>query len=190
MAEDARVQELLRDMEKRMEGSVHATQEELATIRTGVASASLLNHIQVEAYGTRMRIPELATISAPEPRLIMVTPWDRSLLSAVEKAILTSDLGLSPSNDGAIIRLVVPPLTEERRRDLAKLVGKRVEEGKVAVRNIRRDAIEHFRTLEKNHEIGEDDLHRLQNEVQKVTDRYIARLDELRANKEKEILHT
>lgn len=190
MADPHEIQRLLKEMEKKMEASVQATQEELTTIRTGVANAALLNHLQVDAYGTKMRLPELATVSTPEPRLLMITPWDRSLLQAIERSIMTSDLGLNPSDDGAIIRLAIPPLTEERRHELAKVVGKRAEEGKVAVRNVRRDAVEHFRHMEKNHKMGEDELHRLQNEIQKTTDRYIAKLDELRANKEKEILHS
>ena len=182
------VKDVIHDAETRMKRSIEATREALSTIRTGVAHAALLSPITVDVYGSKIRVSEVATISVPEARTLMITPWDKGIVSDIEKAILTSELGLTPSSDGSIIRLHIPPLTEERRKELVKGVGKRVEEGKVAIRNIRRDANEMLKDLEKAKEIGEDDTHRGQEEIQKATDAAIKELDVVRAAKEKELM--
>ena len=150
--------------------AIEALRHELATVRTGRASPGLVEHLRVDYYGTPTSLNQLATITAPDARLIVIQPWDRSGLGAIEKAILKSDLGLNPTNDGTVIRLAIPPLTEERRRELARHVRKRVEESRVAVRNIRRDCHEHIRRLEHDHDISQDDLHRAETELQKLTD--------------------
>lgn len=182
------IQAIEDEAESKMRASLEATQRELSTIRTGVASAALLSNIYVEAYDTRIRLNELATISTPEPRLLMVSPWDRSLVPQVERAILTSDLGLTPTSDGAIIRIPVPPLTEERRRDLVRLTKRKVEEGKVAIRNIRREANDKLKALQKDGQISEDDLHRAMDRIQELTNAHCQMLDEAQAAKEHEIL--
>ncbi len=182
------IDKILTEAETKMKASVEATQRELSTIRTGVANAAILANVTVEAYGTRLKLNEVATISTPEPRLLMVTPWDKSLVPQVERAILTSDLGLTPTSDGAIIRIPIPALTEERRKELARLVSKKVEEGKVAVRNVRREANEKLRALEKQHKIGEDDLKRAMDDVQELTDKHVEMLDEAQKAKQEEIL--
>jgi len=179
---------IVSDAESRMNRSIETTREALASIRSGVANAAILQPIDVDAYGSKMKIHELATITVPEPRALLIAPWDKSVLGAIEKAILTFGLGIAPSNDGAMIRLSIPPLTEERRKDLAKTAGKKVEEGKVAVRNVRRDANEHVKHLEKDKKIGEDDSKRAQDEVQKATDKAIEKLEQVLKAKEKEIM--
>ncbi len=182
------VKEIHDDAERRMKKAVEATESELAKIRTGKASPAILDTIRVEYYGNNVPIKQVASISAPEPRLIVIQPWEKRMLSEIEKAIMKSDLGLNPVNDGTVIRVPFPPLTEERRRDLVKLVHKLGEEGRVAVRNIRRDANEKLKKAEKNHEISEDDLHRGQKEIQELTDEYIEKIDKVIQAKEKEIL--
>ncbi len=188
MADEAQLKELLRDAQTRMQKAIEATRHDLQAVRTGRANPALLERVEVEYYGSRLPLPQVATITAPEPRLLMVAPWDKSALPAIERAILKSDLGLNPSSDGNVIRLVIPQLTEETRRQLIRQVHRRIEEGKVAVRNVRRDVIEHLRALKKNHEIGEDDEKRLEAEVQKLTDRFIHELDVMQKNKEEELL--
>ncbi len=180
--------EILKDAERRMEKSVEAIREELAKIRTGKASPSMLEPVHVEAYGSSMPLNQVATISTPDPRLIVVQPWDKSLIGAIEKAILKADLGLNPSNDGQVVRVPIPPLNEERRQEYVRICRKITEDGRVAIRNVRRDANEHIKKLEKNHEMSEDDAHRLLDEVQQLTDRYIKQLDEIMKHKEAEIL--
>jgi ribosome recycling factor len=176
------------DLKRRMHGAVEALKHDLAGLRTGRASTALLDPIQVEVYGSNMRITEVATVSTPEARLLSVQVWDRSNVGPVEKAIRSAGLGLNPITDGQIIRLPIPELTEERRKELAKLVGQYAEKARIAVRNVRRDGMEHLKVDEKKHEISEDERKRLENEVQKLTDETIKEIDEASATKEKEIL--
>jgi ribosome recycling factor len=181
------IKDLLQDTEERMEKAVDALQDSLATIRTGRASPALVERLPVEYYGTPTPLNQLATISVPEPRLLAIRPWDPNALADIERAILKSELGLTPSNDGKIIRLTIPRLTEERRQELVKVVGKRVEEGKVAIRNIRRDAIEDLREMESEKLISEDEFYRAKDDVQEITDKFAARMDETGRTKEQEI---
>lgn len=171
-----------------MHKAVEALKHELATVRTGRASPGLVEHLRVDYYGTPTPLNQLATITAPDAKLIVIQPYDRGSLGTVEKAILKSDLGLTPSNDGTVIRLNIPPLTEERRRELAKHVRKRVEEARVAVRNVRRDCHEQMRHAEHAHEISQDDLHRSETELQKLTDEQIEEVDRIGGEKEQEVL--
>lgn len=182
------IEDALRQAKGRMHKAVEALHHDLATVRTGRASPALVENLRVDYYGVPTPLKQMATITTPEARLIVIQPWDRTAMSTIEKAILRSDLGLTPSNDGSVIRLVLPQLTEERRRELARLVRKRIEEGRVAVRNVRRDAHEELRRLQRQHEISEDDLHRAEQELQKVTDRAIEEIDQLGEEKEAEIL--
>ncbi len=182
------INDVLREAEERMRKAVEALQEDLRTVRTGRASPALIERLPVEYYGVPTPLQQLATISAPEPRLLTIRPFSPSDIGAIEKAILKSDLGLTPSNDGKLIRLNIPRLTEERRRELVKLVARRVEEGRVAIRNIRRDSINDLREFEKEKMISEDDLHRGIEEMQELTDRYIERVDEVGKAKEAEIM--
>lgn len=181
------IDDVLKEAEDRMNKAVDALREDLLVIRTGRASPALIERLPVEYYGSLTPLNQLATIAAPEPRLLTVRPWDAAALPAIEKAILKSDLGLTPNNDGKIIRLVIPRLTEERRNELAKIVAQRVEEGRVAIRHCRRDAIEDLRELEKEKLISEDDFYRGRDEVQKLTDRFIAIMDEMGQRKVAEI---
>lgn len=176
------------DAKERMTKAVQAYTRELASIRAGRASASLLDKIAVEYYGVPTPINQLASISTPEARLLMIQPYDKSIVSDVEKAIMKSDLGLNPTSDGSVIRIAIPPLTEERRKELVKLVKKESEEAKVAIRNIRRDANDDLKKLEKNGELTEDDLRGYTDDVQKLTDEFIAKIDKITKEKEKEIL--
>ena len=182
------IKDLLKETEDRMNKAVDALRDNLMTIRTGRASPALVERLPVEYYGTLTPLNQLATISVPEPRLLAIRPWDPTALANVEKAILKSELGLTPSNDGKIIRLSIPRLTEERRQELVKVVGKRVEEGKVAIRNIRRDAIEDLREMESEKMISEDDLYRAKDDVQETTDKFVAKMDEIGRDKEQEIM--
>jgi ribosome recycling factor len=182
------IKDLLKELNGRMSKTVDALQGDLLTIRTGRASPALVERLQVEYYGTMTPLNQLASISVPEPRLITIRPWDAIALSAIEKAILTSELGLTPQNDGKLIRLTIPRLTEERRRELVKVVQRRVEEGKIALRNIRRDAIEDLREFEKEKLITEDELHKGFEQVQELTNDFAAKMDELGKRKEKEIM--
>jgi ribosome recycling factor len=182
------IEDVLSDGEDRMKKTVEAVQRELAAIRTGHAHVGLVDHVQVEYYGSMMPMNQMATVAAPESRLLTIQPWDRGALTAIEKALLKSDLGLTPSNDGQIIRLNIPPLTEARRKDLIKVVHKRIEDGRVAVRNVRRDGVEHLRKLTHDKEISEDDQRRAQDQLQKLTDRYVAIIDERGKEKEAELM--
>ncbi len=182
------IDELLADAGTRMGKSVESTQHELATVRTGRASPALLERIVVDYYGAPTPLHQLATISAPEARLLTVQPYDKSSIKAIEKAINESDVGLNPSNDGSVVRLVVPELTEERRRELVKVVRHLVEEGRVKVRNVRRDTMHHLRELKDEGEAGSDDEHRAEAQLQKLTDARIADLDGVLKAKEEEIL--
>ena len=174
--------------EDKMQKTVDAMVSEFETIRAGRASAAVLNKVTVNYYGTDTPLSQVATLSVPEPRMLVIQPWDPSLLKAIEKAILASDVGITPTNDGKNVRLAFPPLTEERRRDLTKLVHKYAEEGKVAVRNVRRDAMEYFKAQKKKSEITEDDLKICEKELQELTDEYIKKVDAAAAKKEKELL--
>ena len=178
----------INEVKRRMQGATQSLKHELGGLRTGRASASMLEPVQVEAYGSHMPLNQLATISVPEPRLLSVQVWDKSMVKAVEKAIIDSNLGLSPATEGQVLRLRIPELNEERRKDLVKVAHKYAEAAKVAVRHVRRDGMDTVKKLEKNHEISEDDQKRLDNEVQKATDAMIAEIDQLLAAKEKEIL--
>lgn len=179
---------MFKDLESRMEKSISALKSELATIRTGRANAALLDHVRVDYYGTETPVNQVGNLSVPEPRMIMITPWEKSLLGAIEKAIQSSDLGLNPSNDGEVIRIVLPELTEDRRKELVKQVRQVGEKAKVSVRNIRRDANDDVKRQVKDEGLSEDESKRLQEEIQKVTDRYIAEIDKTIEHKEKDIL--
>jgi ribosome recycling factor len=182
------LKDVINDAEDRMDKTVEALQLDLRSIRTGRASPALVERLQVDYYGAPTPLNQLAGISVPEPRMLMIRPWDRNSMGLIEKAILKSDLGLTPNNDGQVIRLVIPQLTEERRRDLSRVVAKRVEEARVACRNIRRDAIDMLRDLEKEKLISEDELFGGRDQVQEVTDGFIKQVDEIGKAKEAEIM--
>jgi ribosome recycling factor len=177
----------LTDVETRMQKAVEATQHNFNSVRTGRANASLLDRITVEYYGAETHLKALANISSPDATTLMIQPFDRSTMRAIEKAISESDIGLTPNNDGTSIRLNIPPLTTDRRKELVKMVSKLAEEGKVAVRNVRRDAIDTFRKLEKAKEISEDDSKSQQEQVDKLTEKFVKNIDKVTAEKEKEI---
>ena len=182
------LKDVMNDARERMEKTVEALHNDLRTIRTGRASPALVERLQVDYYGVATALNQLAGISVPEPRLLMIRPWDRNTIGIIEKAILKSDLGLTPGNDGQVIRLIIPQLTEERRRDLSKLVARRVEEARVATRNVRRDAIDMLRDLEKEKIISEDDLFSGRDDVQELTDDFIRQIDDVGKAKEAEIM--
>ena len=184
----ATVDELIQDARKRMDASVDHTRTEFNTVRTGRASAALLDRVNIDYYGTATPLKQLATINVPEPRMLTIQPFDPSSIKSIEKAIQESDLGLTPSNDGKIIRLPIPQLTEERRKELVKVVRHMAEEGRVAVRNVRRDAIKHLEELVKNREVGDDEERSAEGRVQKLTDEDTSRIDELLKRKEAEIM--
>ncbi|MFQ5510445.1 MAG: ribosome recycling factor [Candidatus Krumholzibacteriia bacterium] len=180
--------EILKHAKETMGKMIDNLHRELAGIRTGKANAALLDTVQVMYYGQTVPLKQVATIAVPEARLITVQPWEKTLVPEIEKAIMASELGLNPQSDGALIRLPIPPLTEERRKELVKIVKRYAEESRVAVRNIRRDANERFKKKEKEHVISEDEMHTRQDEVQKTTDKFVADIDEIVAAKEKEIM--
>jgi ribosome recycling factor len=180
--------DLVTKSEETMKKSINFLKEDLGTIRAGKANPKLIDKILVSYYGTMTPINQVANISVPEPRSILIQPWDASLIKEIEKAIMTSELGINPTNDGKTIRLVIPPLTEERRKDLIKLVKKETENAKIAVRNIRRDANEELKKLEKASELTKDDHKKAEEEMQKLTDKYIKLIDDVLKDKEKEIL--
>lgn len=182
------IEDVKKDVKHRMEQAVETVRQELSKLRTGKASPAILDGITVNYYGTNTPLRQVANVSAPEPRLLVVQPWDRGLLGEIEKTILKSDLGLNPTNDGIVIRIPIPALTEERRQSLVKVAKKITEDGRVAIRNVRRDANEKLKKLEKDSKISEDDLRRSQDETQKMTDEYIKKLDEILALKEKDIM--
>ena len=182
------VSTLLDDARERMHKSIDSTRHEFGSVRTGRASPALLDRISVDYYGTATPLNQLATITAPEARLLSIQPYDKSSIKAIERAILESDVGLTPSNDGAVIRMVLPELTEQRRRELVKVARGIAEDGRIAIRNIRRDVMHHLRELKEGGETGADDEHRAEVELQKVTDTRVAELDELLKVKEEEIL--
>jgi ribosome recycling factor len=179
---------MVKDIEARMQKSVTALKEELTRIRTGRANASLLDHVRVDYYGSEVPINQVANLSVPEPRSIVIAPWEKSMLSTIEKAILASDLGLTPSNDGSIIRLTLPELTEERRKEFVRQVKQIGEKARVAVRNIRRDANEEVKKQVRDEGLPEDESKRRQEKIQQLTDQYIAEIEHVLARKEQEIL--
>jgi ribosome recycling factor len=182
------IDETLKDAEERMAKAIEALRRELATVRTGRANPALVEHLKVDYYGTPTPLQQLASVAVPEARLLTIQPWDKGSLDAIEKAIQKSDLGLNPSNDGNIIRLAIPQLTEERRRELVRMVHKKVEDGRVAIRNVRRDAHSLLRELLHDKDISEDQEHNAQEDLQKLTDRFIADADKVGKEKEKELL--
>ncbi len=182
------MQSVLKEMETRMNTAIEALTRELASVRTGRASASLLDGLRVDYYGTPTPVNQVASISVPDARTLMIQPWEAGQLKALEKAIVASDLGVTPMNDGKVIRLTMPMLTEERRKQLAKTVGKIAEEGRVAVRNVRREANDKLKAMAKDKKVSEDEERRGHAEIQKTTDRFIAKVDELLKKKEQEIL--
>jgi ribosome recycling factor len=181
-------QQVLSNAKEKMEKAVAAYSRELSTVRAGRASASVLDKVQVDYYGAPTPVVQLANITVPEARLLVIQPYDKTSIGDIEKAILKADLGLNPSNDGTVIRIAFPALTEERRRELVKVVKKYSEDAKVAVRNVRRDANDDLKKLEKNGDITEDDLRGYTEDIQKETDKYIAKVDDVTKNKEKEIM--
>ncbi|MHB8718072.1 MAG: ribosome recycling factor [Candidatus Dormibacteria bacterium] len=182
------MEERLVDAEVRMEKSLDALHKELATIRTGRATPALVDRVQVDYYGAPTPLQSLAGITAPEARLLLITPYDRSSMGAIEKALQQSQLGLNPSNDGQVIRIAIPPLTEERRREFVKLVKQKAEEARVSIRNIRRDEVDHLRKLEKEGHVSTDEIDRSIDQVQRITDAHIGKVDDLAQKKEAEIL--
>ncbi|MEE0776160.1 MAG: ribosome recycling factor [Bacillota bacterium] len=182
------IKEYLAEAEERMNKSAEALKREFATLRAGRATPALLDKIQVDYYGAMTPLNQMANISAPESRMLMIQPWDKSAMKGIEKAILASDLGLTPTNDGTVIRIAIPQLTEERRKELVKIVKKKSEEAKVAVRNIRRDLNDEIKKLEKAHEVSEDDAKNGLDDAQKLTEKAIKKLDEITVAKEAEIM--
>ena len=179
------LEDILKTAEHKMQRAVEIMRQDLQTIRTGRATPALVDRVEVDYYGTPTAVNALATITAPEPRMVVIQPWDRSLLAVIEKAILKSDLGINPTNDGQVLRLALPQLTEERRRDLVKQVHKRAEEARVAVRNCRRDAMDH---LKKEEHVSKEETQRAQDRLQKLTDQFIHQVDEVSRRKETEVM--
>jgi ribosome recycling factor len=184
------IEDLLKKADDRMAKSIEATRNEFATVRTGRASPHLLDRVSVDYYGTSTPLKQLANVAATEARMLTITPYDKSQIKQMEKSIMESDLGLTPSNDGNVIRLTIPELTEERRKELVKVVKGIAEEGRVAVRNIRRDCMHDLRELKTSGEVGKDDEHRAEEELQKLTDRKVGEIEDLLKGKEEEILKT
>jgi ribosome recycling factor len=182
------IEELLDDAKRRMDRSVETTAHEFNTVRTGRASAALLDRIQIDYYGQKTPLKQLATINVPEPRLLTIQPYDPGSIKAIERAIQESELGLTPNNDGKVIRLPIPQLTEERRKELVKVVKHLAEEGRVAVRNVRRDVMHDLKELVRDGEVGDDEERRAEDKAQKLTDEHVARIDELLKKKEEEIM--
>ena len=182
------IDDLIQDATTRMDKSVEATGHEFNSVRTGRASAALLDRINVDYYGTPTPLKQLATISVPEPRMLTIQPFDPSSIKTIEKAIMESDLGLTPSNDGKLVRLPIPSLTEERRKELVKVVRHLAEEGRIAVRNVRRDCMHHLKELVDNGDVGADEEHRAEDKVQKLTDEHVHKIDDALKRKEAEIM--
>ena len=182
------VELILEDATERMDKSVEVLRHEADTIRTGRANAAMLDSVRVELYGTPMPLNQVATVNAPDPRLLVVQPFDKSTLGAIEKELMRADLGMTPSNDGTVIRLPIPMMTQERRQEMVKRLHRLREDTHVAIRNVRRDALEHLRGLEKNKEISQDDLHRDQDHLQKITDGHITKADQVNDKKEAELM--
>lgn len=181
------IEDILRSAEERMDKAVQVLRRDLTSVRAGRATPAMLDKVTVEYYGSQMPVNQVAGVSSPEPRMLVISPWDKGMLNEIEKAIQKSDLGLNPSNDGAVIRLVVPQLTEQRRQELIKVVRKMCEDGRIAVRNVRRDANDELKKLEKASEASEDDVRREQEKVQSLTDKYIAEIDKVFTAKEADL---
>jgi ribosome recycling factor len=182
------IQTVMQDLETRMQAAVDLLSREFSGVRTGRANTALLDTVRVEAYGAVQPINQVASLSVPDPRTLVIQPWDTSQIAAIEKAILKSDLGLTPSNDGKLVRLTMPTLTEDRRKQLAKTVGKFAEDARVAVRNVRRDANDRLKALAKDKKVSQDEERRAHDQIQKTTDRFIGKVDELAKKKEQELL--
>ena len=182
------MQDVVKDLETRMQAAVDLLGREFSGVRTGRANTALLDAVRVDAYGTHTPINQMASVSVPDPKTLLIQPWDTTQIAAIEKAILKSDLGLTPSSDGKVVRLTMPTLTEERRKQLAKTVGKLAEEARVSIRNIRRDANDRLKALAKDKKASQDEERRGHDQIQKTTDKFIARVDELTKKKEQEIL--
>jgi ribosome recycling factor len=189
MPKDA-VAQLVTETDQHMVQAIDATKRDYSMIRTGRANPAVLDRVRVEYYGQKVPIKQVGTIAAPEARLLTIAPWDKAMIKPIMDAITTSDLGLNPMSDGAMIRVPLPQLTRERRQELVKLASRKAEECKVSLRNVRRDTIDRLRSMQKNGDISEDDLHRFQNQVQKVTDAHIAQVDQLEKAKAEEIMQT
>ncbi len=187
-ADSPGIEDVLSNADSRMGKSVEALKRELGSIRTGRATPALVENLTVDYYGVPTPLNQIASITAPEARLIMVQPWDKQAVKDIEKGLLKSDMGFNPSNDGSVIRVPIPPLSQERRREMVKVLKKKVEDGKVAARNVRRDALEQLRTLERNKDISQDENRRAQENLQKATDSQIAQMDQVSAAKEVEIM--
>ena len=184
----ATMEEVLADTSSRMQKSIEALHRDLNTVRTGRASPALVENIMIDYYGVPTPMNQLATISVPEARVLMIQPWDKQVMKDVEKGILTSDIGLVPNSDGTAIRINIPALTEERRKELVRMVGRKIEEGLVSIRNIRRDSLETFRSMEKNKDLSQDDSHRAQDQLQSITDGFAVQMNDIRADKESEVM--
>ena len=182
------IEEVLKNTETKMGKAVDALERDLAGVRTGRASARLVDNVKVDYYGTPTPLNQVASISVPEARMIVIQPWDKSIVPTIEKAILKSDLGLNPSTQGNVIRLQIPELTEERRKDLVKVVRKKVEDGRISVRNIRRGSLEKLREMQKSKDISEDDEKRAEKQLQEITDKFIGNVDDVGKNKEQEVM--
>lgn len=182
------IKDIIKNSEEKMKKTISVLKSDLQTMKAGRANPSMLDRVQVEYYGSLCPISQVANVSAPEPRVLMITPWEKTILQDIEKAILKSDLGLNPSNDGSVIRLIIPELTEETRKNLVKNVKKTGEDAKVAIRSIRRDANDKIKNLKKNDDISEDEVKRGEDDVQKVTDSFVKEIDSVIAAKEKEIM--
>ncbi|MDK2824134.1 MAG: ribosome recycling factor [Clostridia bacterium] len=182
------IDEILLDSEDRMQKTIEVLRKEFASLRAGRANPAILDKVQVDYYGVPTPINQMANVTAPEARLLLIQPWDKSIIPNIEKAILKSDLGLNPASDGTVIRIAIPQLTQERRKELVKVIKKKAEDAKVGIRNIRRDANDALKSLEKNKEISEDENKKAQDDVQKITDKYIAEVDKILNNKEQEIM--
>jgi ribosome recycling factor len=181
------LEDVVKSAQQRMEKAIQALKRDLATVRAGRATPAMLDKVMVEYYGTQMPVNQVSTVSVPEPRQLLITPWDKSMLAEIEKAIQKSDLGLNPMNDGSTIRLVIPPLTDERRQELAKVVRKMAEEARVAIRNVRRDANDDLKRMEKAGDVSEDEVRRGMDRIQALTDRFVAEVDKMAEVKEREI---
>jgi ribosome recycling factor len=182
------IKETIKDAESRMQGAIKSLEDDLSGIRTGRANPALVDKLEVEYYGAPTQLNQLATVSVPEPRQLLIRPFDPSTIKAIEKAIIASDLGINPNNDGKVIRLMIPVMTEDRRKSLSKLVNNRVEDARISCRNVRRDLIKDLRDFEKEKMISEDDLKRAEEELQKVTDRFIEQIEEIGQKKTEEIM--
>ncbi|MCL6632004.1 MAG: ribosome recycling factor [Alicyclobacillus herbarius] len=181
------LEEIVKSAQDRMQKAIEALRRDLATVRAGRATPAMLDKVMVEYYGTQMPVNQVSTVSVPEPRQLLITPWDKGMLSEIEKAIQKSDLGLNPMNDGSVIRLVIPPLTDERRQELAKVVRRMAEEARIAIRNVRRDANDELKRTEKAGDVSEDEVRRGMDKIQQLTDKFVGEVDKMLEVKEREL---